>query len=97
MAYSAPQPYTCTPLENIPSARPYCTRRMQFQTTYRTRKPTRGYQGSIGVQNNANEARMHVRGNINDIPDMTLVDIGAIVTIVSRKKFENMDKKCKIE
>lgn len=69
------------------------------KATHRMRKPTatRGYQGSIGVQRNANEPGMYVRGNINDIPAMTLVDTGTTVTLVSREKFEEMNKKCKIE
>lgn len=40
---------------------------------------------------------MYVRGNINDIFVMMLVDIGVIVILVFWEKFEVINKKCKIE
>ncbi|XP_055997862.1 uncharacterized protein LOC130047262 [Ostrea edulis] len=90
-----PQPNT-SKIDKIGKGKPDSSGHFK-KTTHSGRKPRHEHQGSIGVQRNANEPGMYIRGNINDIPVLALVDTAATVTLVSWKKFEEINKKSKLE
>lgn len=55
------------------------------------------HKGCIGIHKKSNEPGMYIRGTINDVPVMTLVDTGATVTLISRKVFDAICMKHDLE